>query len=115
MQNTILFLLLVVLSSCSDAPREFVEYHEDGTEAARGFQNTYRGVEYVNWTTFHLNGEVDSIGTSHDGEKVGWWSFYMEDGELDLDRSGWYEEGIWVEPIPPEGIELHNRLDRQSK
>ena len=52
--------------------------------------------EIIETTLYHTNGRVKADGNSVDGLPDGPWYFYREDGSLDSEKSGVYENGIKI-------------------
>ena len=62
-----------------------------------GFNN---GKEQGRWTTWHPNGRKWRDGELRNGREEGRWTIWNEDGSIDTEKSGIYEAGERVAPLP---------------
>jgi hypothetical protein len=73
-------------ASAGAAPPELEEeFFANGKLMARGMKRALsdgRRVKCGVWTNYWANGAVNTYGHYEDGEKVGLWPFYVEEGTL---------------------------------
>jgi antitoxin component YwqK of YwqJK toxin-antitoxin module len=73
------------------APETVETYYADGTLKSR--TETRDGRRNGLCTRFYADGTKRAEGTVEDGEESGKWVFYDDQGQVDPERSGLYDDG----------------------